>query len=126
MISTSVFRLVLDASAVTAYAAGSIHLGEVLAEAADERGTLIALPYPALVLAVAGGADGHAITPLPHLPHVEIVDEWDRGWHRMGAATALLGTLDRAWAALMIDDGRAELVLTADPDAYGGIETIQI
>lgn len=120
------YSLVLDASAVTAYTTGSIHVGEVLAEAADDRHTMVALPYPALVLAVAAGADAAAATPLTRLGHVEIVDDWLWGWHRLGAATSLLGTLDRAWAALMVDDAHAGLVLTADPDAYGGLDTIGI
>jgi hypothetical protein len=43
-------RLVLDTSAAIAYARSSIHVGEVLAEIADER-AVAALPLACLVAA---------------------------------------------------------------------------
>ncbi len=130
------YRLVLDASAVRAYTAGSIHLGEVLSEVADEyvpndpadagTGALISVPVAALVAANPTGAALDRVGILLGLPHVTATALLAGGWRRVVTATQLLGGLDRACAALAVDDGRAQMIVTAEPDVYGGLDTIGI
>ncbi len=120
------YHLALDATAVAAYAAGSIHVGEVLAEAADDTAGHVAVPVAALLRAHVEGADPGRLDLLCRLPHVEVLPVDVDGWRRTAAATKLLIGLDRACAALLVVDGQAGFVVTADQDGYGGIETIQI
>ncbi len=123
------YRLVLDTSAVAAYAAGSEHLGEVLSEVADEPGALVALPLVALVEAHATLKDPATLDILVGLPHLHVLPLDDTAvadWRRYANATLLLGGLDRACAALLVAYGRAQLVATADPDGYPGIDTVGI
>lgn len=118
------FHLVLDATAVAAYATGSIHVGEVLAEAADDHGR-VAVPFDTLILACADGCEAAAVKPLVALRHVEVVNNrWS--WQKLGVAAHLLGGVDRAWAALLADSGEAAFILTAEPEVYGGLDTIGI
>ncbi len=120
------YHLVLDATAVAVYAAGSISVGEVLAEAADEPGALVAVPFHTLVQACARGVSADAVRPLTTLGHVDVIRDCPWSWRILGVAGHLLGGVDRAWAALLAEAGEVAFVLTADPDAYGGIETIGI
>lgn len=130
------FRLVLDATAVAAYAARSIHVGEVLAEVCDEyvpndsvdggTGPLVAVPVAAALRAAVNGADPDRIDVLLGLPYVTCAALPAHDWRRVANATRLLVGLDRACAALQQAHGRADLILTADPDVYGGLDTIGI
>lgn len=123
------YRLVLDTSAVAAYAAGSLNLGEVLSEIADEPGALVAVPLVALVEAHAAVKDPAPLEVLVGLPYVYVqpLDEVAVGdWRRYANTTLVLGGLDRACAALMVVYGRAQFVATVDPDGYPGIETVGI
>lgn len=121
-------RAVLDTSAVLAYAAGSIHVGETIGEIADE-GAGFAVPVVCLVTA----ADRVAADQQPMLdalashPNGIILPLAPAGWRRVAAASSLLDDLGRACAALPVVSGEAGYVMTAEPDAYGeGIETIGI
>jgi hypothetical protein len=49
-------RAILDTTAVLGYAAGSIHVGEVIAEVADEKATF-GVPLPCLVEAARARTD---------------------------------------------------------------------
>jgi hypothetical protein len=121
------FRAVLDASAITAYAAGSEHVGEVLREIADER-MPVALPVAALIEArtIIPDSDAALLDVLASLPHTAVLPLEADNWQRTAAAVCLLGGLGRACAALLVTRGIAGYVMTAEPDVYGGIETIPI
>jgi hypothetical protein len=90
------FRLVLDATAVAAYARESIHVGEVLAEVADEyrpgdpdddgTGPLVALPVAAMVAAAVGGADQDRVDVLLGLPYVAGLPVLAADWRRIANA----------------------------------------
>lgn len=122
-------RAVLDATAVEAYAAGSIHVGELLAEIADEHvpedGALVSVPAPALVAAHVAGADLDRLEVLVGLPHVDVTQVI--GWRQHATAAVLFGTLDRACAVVHHARGRADYVITCEPDVYGaGVDTVQV
>ncbi len=130
------YHLVLDATAVAAYAAESIHVGEVLAEVGDEyrpsdpgdggTGPLVCVPVPAAIVAALYVADQDRIDILLGLPYVVGTPILAGGWRRAVTATQLLGSLDRACAALAVDSSRAGMILTAEPEVYGGLDTIGI
>jgi hypothetical protein len=121
-------RAVLDTSAVLAFAAGSINVGETIGEIADE-GADFAVPVASL-LAAAGQVRADQQPMLDALathPHGVVLALAPSGWRRVAAASSLLGDLGRACAALPVVSGEAGYVMTAEPDAYGeGIETIGI
>lgn len=121
-------RAVLDTSAVLAYAAGSIHVGETIGEIADE-GAGFAVPVVCL-LAAAGLVPADQQPMLDALaghPHGVVLPLAPAGWRRVAAASSLLSDLGRACAALPVVSGEAGYVMTAEPEAYGeGIETIGI
>jgi hypothetical protein len=120
------WRLTLDATAVTAYATGSVHVGELLAEISDEHGPRIAVPTAALITAQVEDADPDRLWLLVGLKPVDVLPLAGDDWHRHATTTRLLGGLDRACAALLHADGRVDYVLTAVPDVYSGIDTIAI
>ncbi len=124
------YRLVFDATAVAAFAAESIHVGEILAEVTDEwsggDGPQVAVPLPALAEAARTGVDLGALDRLVGIKPVCVTVPDPAGWRHIANATDLLGSLDRACAALDQARGRADLILTADPDVYGGLDTIAI
>jgi hypothetical protein len=121
-------RAVLDTSAILAYAAGSIHVGETIGEIADE-GAGFAIP----VVCLLSAADRVAADQQPMLdalanhPTGIVLPLAPAGWRRVAAASSPLGDLSRACAALPVVSGEAGYVMTAEPEAYGeGIETIGI
>jgi hypothetical protein len=122
-----IIRAVLDATALRAYAAGSIAVGELIGEFSDE-GAQFAIPAVCM-LEAATGADEHAASLLTILDqHPDAV--WlpvDRDqWRRVAVAADLLGGIGRACAALPVVHGRADYVLTTEPDAYPGLPTIDL
>ena len=120
-------RAVLDTSAIKAYAAGSIAVGELIGEFSDE-GARFGVPGLCLI-ETAVDADDHAsplLTILSEHPNAEwlLLDPDD--WRRVAAAAHLLGTIARACAALPVAHGQADYLVTAEPRAYPGISTIDI
>jgi hypothetical protein len=122
-----IYRAVLDASAVDAYAAGSEHIGELLREFADEQ-IRFAVPIVCVIEARAVGADEDQLRVLLAHPWAQIIDlDGDADWVRLGAGTRLLGGVGRACAALIHLNGDAGYVATRDPDVYGdGLDTVEI
>ena len=120
-------RAVLDTSAIQAYAAGSIAVGELIGEFSDE-GVQFGIPVLCLIEA-ARGVDEHArslLTLLAEHPDAELLPLDELRWHQIAAAADLLGTVSRACAALPVARGEAGYVVTADPDAYPGVDSIPI
>ncbi|HTI28390.1 MAG TPA: hypothetical protein VL652_45845 [Kutzneria sp.] len=103
-----------------------MHVGELLQEIGDEEQYAL-VPVVCLIEAVAGGADEDRLRLLVAHPWVKVIDLNGYDWTRLGAGTALLGTLGRACSALLAVDGNAWYVATRDPDVYGdGIDTVLI
>jgi len=120
-------RAVLDTSAIQAYAAGSIAVGELIGEFSDE-GAQFGIPVLCLIEA-ARGADKHArslLTILAEHPDAEWLPLDETQWDQIAAAADLLGTVARACAALPVAYGHAGYVVTAAPDAYPGLDVIGI
>lgn len=93
---TRPLRVVLDTSAIVAYTHGSVHVGEVLAEVADEPARF-GLPVACLVSAAVLVKDPHRLELL---------------------AAQVLGRLDLAAAietAIQYDNA---YLLTAEPEGY--------
>jgi hypothetical protein len=120
-----IYRAVLDPSAVAAYAAGSVHVGELLTEFADEKITF-AVPVACLIDAMTAGADVRMLDLLLEHPWAQTV-YLDNDWSRIGAAASLVGGHGRAVSVLLQLAGQAGYVATCDPDVYGeGFKTIPI
>jgi hypothetical protein len=86
-------RLVLDTSAAIAYARSSIHVGEVLAEIADER-AVAALPLACLVAAVPAVTDTAGLRMLAeHAATVVLTDGPDM-WPELAAMAEIVGRLE--------------------------------
>jgi hypothetical protein len=120
-------RAVLDTSAIRAYTAGSIAVGELIGEFSDE-GAQFGLPVLCLVEA-ATGASPHALAMLNLLTHhsgAELLPMDVGQWHRTATAATLYGSTARACAALPVIDHDAGYVVTAEPDAYPGVDIIGI
>ena len=120
-------RAVLDASAILAYAGGSIAVGELIGEFSDE-GAQFGLPVLCLAEA-ATGANPQILAMLnllTHHSHAEILPLRTDQWQRTATAAALYGTTSRACAALPVIDEDAGYVITTAPAAYPGLDVIGI
>jgi hypothetical protein len=112
-------RLVLDTSAVLAYAAGSIDLGETIAEVVDEGGR-----FAASAVCLAEGIrlieDDRALgVPLltrhpRFVPLPVLAEDWDR----LGYWARELGRIDRATAVVEVLDRPDGYLVTAEPRQY--------
>ncbi|MBO0867826.1 MAG: hypothetical protein J2P15_04600 [Micromonosporaceae bacterium] len=120
-------RAVLDTSAIRAYAAGSIDVGELIGEFSDE-GAQFGLPVLCLAEA-ATSASPHTLRMLnilTHHPDAVILPVEADQWQDAATGSTLYGTLARGCSALAVATGRADYVITAEPHAYPGIDTIGI
>jgi PIN domain len=113
-------RLVLDTSAILAYAATSIHVGETIAEVVDEGGRV---GVPVVCLAEASRliadklADG--VTLLVRHPSCVVLPTLAEDWTALAAWTRVLSRVDLAAALIEATDRPAGYVLSGEPDAYG-------
>jgi hypothetical protein len=112
-------RAVLDATAVAAYAAHDVNLGELLTEITDEA-CAFAVPAVCLVEAAAAvDSDQWSVLDLllahSHCVRLPLGDDW----RDLALATRTLDGVGRAAAMLAAVDHRAYL-LTAEPAAFGG------
>ncbi|HET6950395.1 MAG TPA: hypothetical protein VFI47_08470 [Acidimicrobiales bacterium] len=64
-------RVILDTSAITAFCRESIHVGEVIAEVADEEGAAVGLPVLCLVEATRTVADTDRLELLVNHPGLD-------------------------------------------------------
>jgi len=90
-------RLVLDTSAVLAYADGSIDLGEVITEVVDEA-QRFAVPAPCLIEASRLARDDQAAGTrlLVHHTHCVVLPLPADGWEPVAARARTLGRADLA------------------------------
>ncbi len=112
-------RVILDTSAVLAYATGSIHVGEVIAEITDEEATF-GLPLPCLIEAARriDRDDLSGVYLLEAHRHGAIVPDRPERWRTIAGLARALGRADLAAALLSAQDHGA-YVLTSEPGAYG-------
>jgi hypothetical protein len=112
-------KLVLDTSAVLAYAAHSIHVGEVISEVVDEDAQ-----FGASVVCLAEGVrlvDPDRALGLPLLsrhPYFVPLPVLADDWHRVGAWSRRLGRIDCAAAVVEALDRPDGYLVTAEPTAY--------
>jgi hypothetical protein len=111
-------HLVLDTSAVLAYAKGSEHVGEPLTQVA-ENDAAFTVPLAALASA-AVRVDRSLVELLTKHPAFASADlAWTR-WAPLAATLGLLGRLDAAEALLLALDFDCD-VLTAEPAIYSSL-----
>jgi len=108
--------LVLDTSAIMAYAASSIDVGEPISEAHSEGGR-VAIPVVCLIEAARQIGDDMPQLLVAH-PAVSVEPLTIDQWQAVTAGARVLGRLDLAVAFLTAtaDEG---YILTAEPDSYG-------
>src|SRR6266705_3888486 len=112
-------QLVLDSSAVLAYAAGSIHVGETIAEVVEEGAR-----FGACVVALAEASrlvrdeEAIGVPLLARHTRFEPLPAMSEDWTRIAWWSRALGSVDRA-AALVEALDRDAYVVTAEPAAYG-------
>lgn len=111
-------RVVLDATAVTAFCRGSISVGEVLAEVEDERAAA-GLPVLSLAEARRTISDTHRLHVLLELPATRLVGVPGEWWPELAATSDIVGRLEAA-AAITTAITSACVVLTAAPGLYAG------
>lgn len=111
-------HLVLDTSAVVAYAAGSEHVGEPLTQVAENDA---AFTVPLTVLAAAAAQVDRAWVELliKHPAFEPVETDWTR-WAALAATLGLVGRLDAAEALLVALDFDCD-VLTAEPGQYAAL-----
>ena len=110
--------LVLDRSAIVAYAAGSVHVGEPITEVYSEGGQIV-IPVVCLVEAASEVGDEMPRVLLRH-PACTVPPVTMEMWPALAAGTRRLGRLDLAAALYLATTGEG-YVLTAEPDAYGDL-----
>jgi hypothetical protein len=113
-------RLVLDTTAVLAYAETSLHVGETIAEILDEGGRF-GVPVYCLAEASHRVPEKHAegVTLLTRHPQCEVLSTLADDWTLLAAFARALGRVDLAVALLEATDRPASYVLSGEPDAYG-------
>lgn len=112
-------RVILDTSAILAYSNGSIDVGEIIAEIADEPARF-AVPLPCLLEAACQVDEKliPALQLLVSLRHAVVVQVESERWRTVAGLSRVLGRIDLATALLAARDNDAHVV-TAEPDAYG-------
>lgn len=112
-------RVVLDTTAITAYAGTSVAVGEIIAEVGDEN-ALAALPLTCLAQAYQCVPDDQlpAIGLLVALANTVVVDTDPADWLALAGLARDLGRVDAAAALLLAVDCDG-YVVTAEPDVYG-------
>jgi hypothetical protein len=113
-------RLVLDESAIFAYVAGSISVGETLAEVVDEGrryGVSVAVLAP--VLAQVDEHAGALVRLLAGNARCAVLDMLSGDCGRLAEWSRRLGSLGRAASVVAALDRPAGYLLTAEPDRYG-------
>jgi hypothetical protein len=112
-------RIVLDASAVLAFCRESIHVGEVIAEVADEE-CLVGVPVMCLAEASRGAADADRLDLLVNHPAAVVLTVDPLSWRALAVVYDTVGRLDAA-AALLAAVDNSGYVLTGQPRLYAGL-----
>ncbi|MFG2064487.1 hypothetical protein ACGFIK_24060 [Micromonospora sp. NPDC048871] len=113
-------RVILDTSAIVAFARESIDVGEVIAEVADEPDAVFGLPVLCLAEAARIVADSTRLDLLTGLPAALILTPDPESWRALAITHDTVGRLDAASAVLAAIDLGCD-VLTGQPGLYGGL-----
>jgi hypothetical protein len=112
-------RILLDASAITAFTWESIDVGEVIAEVDDENAA-VGLPMLCLVEASRAVADKDRLTLLVHHRASAVLGDDPEDWRALAAMYDIVGRIDAASAAVAAIDLDVS-ILTGQPGLYGGL-----
>ena len=110
--------LVLDTSAIKAFAAGSVDVGEPIAEVHSDGGRVV-VPVVCLIEAARQVGDDMPRLLVDH-PACEVAPLTEELWTAVTAGVRILGRLELAVSLLSATMGDG-YVLTAEPEAYGHI-----
>lgn len=111
-------RLVLDTSAVLAYAATSINVGETIAEVVDEGGRFgVSVLCLAEASRLVGEEHALGVPLLVQHPHCVVLPVLAEDWSAVAGWTAVLDRADLA-ASLIEAIDRDAYVLTGEPGHY--------
>jgi hypothetical protein len=111
--------MVLDTSAILAYARGSIHVGEPIAEV-DSDGGVVGIPVSCLAEARWMVGDIDRLNLLADHRATRLL-AFAQDWPTLADTVEIVGRLDAAFAMLAAFDSGCD-VLTARPGLYGGME----
>ena len=111
-------RLILDTSAILAFARGSVDVGETLREVGDD--SLAGLPALCLAEARTIVHDVDLFDLLVAHPATTVVST-SSDWWALGMGLGIVGPLPATTAAQAAHDGQCAL-LTAVPRLYGGLD----
>lgn len=119
MTAVGAIRLVLDTSAILAYASTSLSVGETIAEVVDEGGRF-ALPTICLAEATRLATDDQApgVLLLVEHPYAFVTPSGASDWRVLAEWARILGRVDLA-AAMAQAATYAAYILTGEPKAYG-------
>jgi hypothetical protein len=110
--------LVLDTSAVLAFADGSVDVGEPMIEVRDSAGVVL-VPVVCLVEA-ARKAEDHMLRLLVENPVCELGPLTGEGWPMAATTVRMLGRLDLV-VSLIAASETGGFLLTGEPGAYGSL-----
>ncbi|MEU4643548.1 hypothetical protein [Micromonospora sp. NPDC023814] len=111
-------RVILDASAILAFAEESIDVGEVIAEVADE-GCMFGLPVACLAEAFRL-ADADRLDMVVNHPAAAVLTVDPLNWRACAMTHLMLGRFDAASALLAAVDNECHL-LTGQPGLYAAL-----
>lgn len=120
-------KLILDTSAVLAYTAASIDLGETIAEVVDEGGWLgasVVCLAEAVRLVPEDRAMGVAL--LTRHPRFVVLPVAGEDWDRVGYWARRLGAVDGAVTVVEVLDRPDGYLVTADPTGYGDEDLVDL
>jgi len=110
-------RVLLDTSAVVAFAEESINVGEVLAEVADENGKF-GVPVTCLATAAARMTNRDRLELLVRQPGCVVLPVLPEDWPPLALGMRVVGRLDLAVTLLAASRHDDPSVLSAEPEAY--------
>lgn len=110
-------RVVLDTSAVLAYAQGRVHVGEIVAEVLDE-GAEFGVPVVCLAAAAAETKDPDRLEVLVRRTGCVVVPHVAADWRSLGFCVAGGRPFDLAAAMLAAVGGSDAHIVSGMPNAY--------
>jgi hypothetical protein len=108
--------LILDTSAIRAFARASIDVGEIISEVNDEAAA-VGLPVLCLVEANRTATDQERLEILLRHEAATVLDVRASNWRELAAISAGIDSLAAASAALATVDLRC-FILTSEPELY--------
>jgi hypothetical protein len=111
-------HLILDTSAVLAYASGSEHVGEPISQV-QENGAAFTVPLTSLAVSAAAVGDSWIELLTSHPAFERVETRWIR-WSAYAEMIRLVGRLDAAEALLAALDFHCD-VLTAEASLYSAL-----